>query len=228
MLQRPCNSTPARRFSRDAMAALRSRNRQFSGRAGRYGGQVTPAAHLRALRRAGVATQAPPTRCIPAPHASRTCVIIASGCSAGASGMACAADAKAMTKATAINLIIAYSILRTDKASHLILRADQRAPMAITNERQRARANPDANRHIRRANQDRRASQPRANQRRASLSRPSRHASPDASTLRPRIRKGFRNSHIRKGFRNSHIRRDFRIRNCCSHNCRIHNYRRQP
>src|SRR5215475_438292 len=49
--------------------------------------------------------------CIPAPHASRTVVTTLSSCWMGATGTACADDARAKAKATAINLSIASSLL---------------------------------------------------------------------------------------------------------------------
>jgi hypothetical protein len=74
--------------------------------------QVTPAAHLRAARRAcrraGVPTQRPFTRCMPAPHASRTLMTISSDCWSGVGGIACAEEAKASANATAITRIIGF------------------------------------------------------------------------------------------------------------------------
>ena len=69
---------------------------------------VTPRAHRLAARRAGVLMQAPFTRCMPGPHASRTLITMSSGCCRGAPrGMACTDDAKVRAKAIAINLSIA-------------------------------------------------------------------------------------------------------------------------
>jgi hypothetical protein len=74
--------------------------------------QVTPAAHLRtarrACRRAGVPTQRPFTRCMPAPHASRTLMTMSSDCWSGVGGIACAEEVKASANATAITRIIDF------------------------------------------------------------------------------------------------------------------------
>src|SRR5262245_37699358 len=58
-----------------------------------------------AWRRAGVRTQTPLTRCIPAPHASRISASVLSG-GGGASGIACTDDTRATAKAVAINLVM--------------------------------------------------------------------------------------------------------------------------
>lgn len=82
--------------------------------------QVTPRAHLLALRRAGVLRQAPfAVRRIPGPHASRTRVTIPSGCWVGTGGMACADDATTSAKATANNLIIVTLPLKSPKTDLL-------------------------------------------------------------------------------------------------------------
>jgi hypothetical protein len=60
----------------------------------------------RACRRAGVPTQRPFTRCMPAPHASRTLTIMSPECGSGAGGIACAEEPKPRAKATAMNRII--------------------------------------------------------------------------------------------------------------------------
>ena len=74
--------------------------------------RVIPVAHLTAARpaarRVAVRTQTPLTLCIPAPQASRTSVSVSSACG-GASGMACADDARATAKAAAINLVMVSS-----------------------------------------------------------------------------------------------------------------------
>src|ERR1051326_3531863 len=54
-------------------------------------------------------TQGPPgPRTRPGPHPSRTLMTVSSGCRTETGGMACADDAKASAKATAINLIITF------------------------------------------------------------------------------------------------------------------------
>jgi hypothetical protein len=73
--------------------------------------QRNPAAHRAAWRLAAVRTQTPLTRCIPAPHASRTVVTRFSGCWTGARGTACADDARVNADATRIILNIFSSYL---------------------------------------------------------------------------------------------------------------------
>src|SRR6516225_4345103 len=65
--------------------------------------------HLRAARRAALATQTPSTlRTIPGPHPSRTMMTMPSGCWRGTVGMACTDDAKANPTTTNDNLIIGF------------------------------------------------------------------------------------------------------------------------
>ena len=55
-----------------------------------------------------LATQTPLTRVLPAPHPTAACVIMLSGSWTGATGIACADDARAKTKVTATILIMSY------------------------------------------------------------------------------------------------------------------------
>src|SRR5690349_8687222 len=56
-----------------------------------------------------LATQTPSIRTLPGPQPSRTVMTTSSGCWRGTGGMACADDARASAKATAISLIICHS-----------------------------------------------------------------------------------------------------------------------
>jgi hypothetical protein len=67
-------------------------------------------AHLRTWRLVVLATQTPPTRVLPAPHAAAACVIMPSGSRTGATGIACADDVMAKAKtAKAIKRIMRFS-----------------------------------------------------------------------------------------------------------------------
>jgi hypothetical protein len=67
-------------------------------------------AHLRAWRTVVLATQTPPRRVLPGPHAAAIWVMMLSGSRTGATGIACAEVVMVKAKATkAINLIICSS-----------------------------------------------------------------------------------------------------------------------